>query len=63
MYMYHILIHSYIVGHLSCFHVSAIVNSSAVNVRIHVSCSVKVLRGYMPSSGIAGHMVVLYLVF
>ena len=32
----------------------AIVNSASVNTGVHVSFSVKVLSGYMPSSGIAG---------
>ena len=41
-------------GHLGCFHVLAIVNSAAVNFGVHVSLSVLVFSGYMPSSGIAG---------
>ena len=36
------------------FHVLAIVNSAAVNIGVHVSFSVWVSSGYMPSSGIAG---------
>ena len=53
--MYHIfLIHSSVDGHLGCFHVLAIVNSAAVNIRVHVSFSREVLSGYMPKSGIAG---------
>uniref|UniRef100_A0A8C3WNA4 Uncharacterized protein n=1 Tax=Catagonus wagneri TaxID=51154 RepID=A0A8C3WNA4_9CETA len=42
--------HSFVDGHLGCFHVLAIVNSAAVNIGVHV----KVLSGYMPKSGIAG---------
>uniref|UniRef100_A0A8D0NZ82 Uncharacterized protein n=1 Tax=Sus scrofa TaxID=9823 RepID=A0A8D0NZ82_PIG len=54
MYIYHIfLIHSSLSGHLGCFHVLAIVNSAAVNIRVYVSFSAKVLSGYMPRSGIA----------
>ena len=55
MYIYHIfLIQSSINIHLGCFHVLAIVNSAAINMRVHVSFSRKVLSGYMPNSGIAG---------
>ena len=53
--MYHkFFIHSFIDGHLGCFHVLAIVSSAAVNSEIHVSLSILVLSGYMPRSGIAG---------
>ena len=40
--------------YLGCFHVLAIVNSAAVNNRIHVSFSILVSSGYMPRSGIVG---------
>uniref|UniRef100_A0A287B6F6 Nucleolar complex protein 3 homolog isoform X1-like n=1 Tax=Sus scrofa TaxID=9823 RepID=A0A287B6F6_PIG len=53
--MYHIfLIHLSVNGHLGCFHVSAIVNGAAMNIRVHVYFSRKVLSGYMPKSGTAG---------
>ena len=53
--MYHnFFIHSSVSGHLGCFHVLAIVNSAAVNNRIHMSFSVLTSSGYMPRSGIAG---------
>ena len=53
--MYHnLFIHSSFHRHLDCFHVLAIVNSAAVNIKAHVSFSVMVFSGYMPSSGIAG---------
>ena len=63
--MYHsFFIHSSVDGHLGCFHVLAIVNSTAVNNGIHVSFSILVSSRYMPRSGILlGHMVVLFLVF
>ena len=53
--MYHnFFIHSSVDGHLGCFHVLAIVNSAAVNDRIHVSFSILVSSGHMSRSGIAG---------
>ena len=62
--MYHsFFIHSSVDEHLGCFHVLAIVNSAAVNFGVHVSFSVLVSSGYMPSVGLLGHMVVLFLVF
>ena len=41
-------------GQLGCFHVLAIVNSAAVNTGVHVSFSILISSGYMPSSGIDG---------
>ena len=41
----------------------AVVNSAAMNVPVNVSFSRNVLSGYMPKSGMLGHMLVLYLVF
>ena len=53
--MYHkVFIHSFVDGHLGCFHVLAIVNSAAMNNGIHASLSILVSSGYMPRSGIAG---------
>ena len=60
---YKFFIHSSVDGHLGCFHVLAIVNSAALNIGVHVSFSILVSSGYMPRTGIAGHMVVLFLVF
>ena len=39
---------------LGCFHVLAIVNSAPMNIGLHVSFSILVSSGYMPSSEFAG---------
>ena len=55
VYMYHVFpIQSSVHGLLGCSHVLAVVNRAAVNMRVHVSFSRKVLSGYVPRSGIAG---------
>ena len=61
VYMYHLFVYSSVDGHLGCFHVLAIV--SAVDIGVHVSFQIVVFFGCMPRSGIADHMVILYLVF
>ena len=55
MYMHHsFLIHLSVDGHLSCFHVLAIISSAAMNTGVHVSLSVLVSSVCMPRSRIAG---------
>ena len=55
MYMYHkLLLPSSLNGHPGFSHVLALVNSAAVNVRLHESVSVLVSSGYMPRRGISG---------
>ena len=46
-------IHSSVDGHLVCFHVLVIVNSEAINLRVHVSFWITAVSGYMPRKGIA----------
>ena len=62
VYMYHFFIHLSVNGNLGFFHVLAIINSAAKNNGIHVSFSILVSSGYMPRSGIAGSLTVLFLV-
>ena len=47
------LIHLSADGHLSCFHVLAIINSAVMNIGVHVSLSDLVSSVCMPRSGIA----------
>ena len=52
--MYIFFIHSSVDGHLGCFHVLAIVNSTAGNTGVHVSFRIIFFSGYMLRSGITG---------
>ena len=55
MYIYHsFFIHSSVYGHPGWFHVPAIVNSAAMNIRVLVSFSVLVFSEYMSGSEIDG---------
>ena len=61
--MYRIFfIDSSVDGHLGCFHILAIVNSAAMNIRVHVSFLTMVFSGYMPGVGLLGHVVFFFLV-
>ena len=41
-------------GHLGCFHVLAIINSTAMNYGGHVPFQIMIFSGYMPRSRIVG---------
>ena len=57
------LIYSSANGHLGGFHVLAIVNSTAMNIGVHVSLLILVSWGYMPSGGTVGSYCSLVPVF
>ena len=51
--MYHsFFIHSPVDVHLGCFHILAVVNNATVNIGVHMSFSVMISSGNMPSGGI-----------
>ena len=56
-------IHSFIHGHLGCFHVFAIVNSAAVNTGMHDLFELWFSPDICPEVGLLDHMVLLFLVF
>ena len=63
--MYHIFfIYSSVNGCLGCFHVLAILNSTAMNIDVHVSFSLELCLslGIYPVVGLLDHMIVLFLV-
>ena len=47
-------IHPFVDGHLGYFYILAVVHSAAMNIGVHVSFSIMVFSGYVPSSGIVG---------
>ena len=64
VYIYHnFFIHSSVDGHLGCFHVLAVVNSTVMNNGIHVSFSILVPWGTRLGVGLMGHMVIIFLGF
>ena len=53
--MYHsFFIHSSADGHLGCFRVLAIINSTVMNILVHMCLSILLSSVCMPSSGVSG---------
>ena len=50
-------------GHLGYSQVLAILNIAAINIGIHATFRIVVFSWFMPSIGMLGHMIVLFLVF
>jgi hypothetical protein len=62
--MYHIFcMHSSVEGHLSSFHLLAIINKAAMNIVEHVPLPIGTSSGYMPGEVLWDPPVVLWPIF
>ena len=58
---YFFFTHSSLDGHLGCFHVLAVVNNAAMNVRVHGSFLTRVFSEYIPKgvfTGLSGTSII-----
>ena len=68
IYIYHIFTHSSVDGHLASFHVLAVLNNDAMNIRVLaffelVFSPEKKKKNKHPGVGLLDHMVTQFLVF
>ena len=64
LYVYNIFsIHSSVYGHLTCFHVLSVVNSTAMNIGVHVSFELQFCLDICPDVGFLDLIATLYLAF
>ena len=65
LYNYRPHLYSSVDGHFGCFHVMAVINNTAVNMRVQRSLqgSGFVSFGYMPKVRLLNHMLILFLIF
>jgi len=59
---YTFFIHSSVHGHLGCFHVLAVINSTAVSIGVRVSFQIMIFLGYVPEiAGLYGRSAFSFL--
>ena len=63
IYIVYVYVYNFIFHRQLGLHILAVINTTAVNIWIHVLFWTMVFSGYMPSHGILGGMVVLFAVF